>query len=43
MLLDPGPGCLVHSVKRRLDASRLKAIILSHKHLDHSWRHKYHD
>ena len=32
----PGPGCLVHSVKRKLDASKLKAIILSHKHLDHS-------
>ncbi len=36
ILLDPGPGCLVHSVRRKLDASRLKAIILSHKHLDHS-------
>ena len=36
ILLDPGPGCLVHSAKRKLDASKLKAIILSHKHLDHS-------
>lgn len=36
MLFDPGPGCLVHSVKKKLDASKLKAIILSHKHLDHS-------
>ncbi|MBM4445927.1 MAG: MBL fold metallo-hydrolase [Chloroflexi bacterium] len=36
ILLDPGPGCLVHSVKRKLGASKLKAIILSHKHLDHS-------
>lgn len=36
ILIDPGPGCLVHSVKRKLDASKLKAIILSHKHLDHS-------
>jgi ribonuclease BN (tRNA processing enzyme) len=36
LLLDPGPGCLVQSVKRKLDASKLKAIILSHKHLDHS-------
>ena len=36
ILLDPGPGCLVQSVKRKLDASKLKAIILSHKHLDHS-------
>ncbi len=36
ILLDPGPGCLVQSAKRKLDASKLKAIILSHKHLDHS-------
>jgi ribonuclease BN (tRNA processing enzyme) len=36
ILIDPGPGCLVHSVKKKLDASKLKAIILSHKHLDHS-------
>ena len=36
MLFDPGSGCLVHSVKKKLDASKLKAIILSHKHLDHS-------
>jgi ribonuclease BN (tRNA processing enzyme) len=36
ILLDPGPGSLVHSAKRKLDASKLKAIILSHKHLDHS-------
>jgi ribonuclease BN (tRNA processing enzyme) len=36
ILFDPGPGCLVHSVKKKLDASKLKAIILSHKHLDHS-------
>lgn len=36
ILLDPGPGCLVQSVKKKLDALKLKAIILSHKHLDHS-------
>lgn len=36
ILIDPGPGCLVHSVKKKLEASNLKAIILSHKHLDHS-------
>ena len=36
ILLDPGPGCLVQTTKRRLDSSKLKAIILSHKHLDHS-------
>ncbi|MCX8126751.1 MAG: MBL fold metallo-hydrolase [Dehalococcoidia bacterium] len=36
ILLDPGPGCLVHAVKRKLDPTRLAAIVLSHKHLDHS-------
>ncbi len=36
ILIDPGPGCLVHSVKKKLDATKLSAIILSHKHLDHS-------
>lgn len=36
ILLDPGPGCLVQAVKRKLDPNRLGAIILSHKHLDHS-------
>lgn len=36
ILLDPGPGCLVQAAKRKLDPTRLAAIILSHKHLDHS-------
>lgn len=36
ILLDPGPGCLVQAVKRKLDPNKLGAIILSHKHLDHS-------
>ena len=36
ILLDPGPGTLVHAAKRKLMASKLDAIILSHRHLDHS-------
>ncbi len=36
MLLDPGPGTLVRAIKARLSPRRLAAIILSHKHLDHS-------
>jgi ribonuclease BN (tRNA processing enzyme) len=36
ILLDPGPGCLVQSTKRKLRAYRLSAIILSHRHIDHS-------
>lgn len=36
LLLDPGPGCLVYSTKKKLDATHLKAIVLSHKHIDHS-------
>ena len=36
ILFDPGPGCLVQAAKRKLDPTKLTAIILSHKHLDHS-------
>jgi ribonuclease BN (tRNA processing enzyme) len=36
IVLDPGPGCLVQSTKRKLRAYKLSAIILSHRHLDHS-------
>jgi len=36
LLLDPGPGCIVQATKRRLRADKLAAIILSHRHLDHS-------
>ena len=36
ILLDPGPGCIVQSTKRKLGGDKLSAIILSHRHLDHS-------
>ncbi len=36
ILIDPGPGSIVHSTKRKFKADNLKAIILSHRHLDHS-------
>jgi ribonuclease BN (tRNA processing enzyme) len=36
ILLDPGPGSLVHAAKRKLNPEQLSAIILSHRHLDHS-------
>ncbi len=36
ILVDPGPGCIVQSTKRKLRAEKLSAIILSHRHLDHS-------
>jgi ribonuclease BN (tRNA processing enzyme) len=36
ILLDPGPGSIVQSAKRKLNAEKLDAIILSHRHLDHS-------
>jgi ribonuclease BN (tRNA processing enzyme) len=36
ILVDPGPGCIVQSTKRKLRADRLSAIILSHRHLDHA-------
>ena len=36
ILLDPGPGSIVQSTKRKLKAEKLSAIILSHRHLDQS-------
>jgi ribonuclease BN (tRNA processing enzyme) len=36
ILLDPGPGSIVQSTKRKLNAEKLSAIVLSHRHLDHS-------
>ncbi len=34
--LDPGPGALVQAARRKLDPTKLDAILLSHRHLDHS-------
>lgn len=36
ILVDPGPGSIVQSTKRKLRAEKLSAIVLSHRHLDHS-------
>ncbi|MDP2729806.1 MAG: MBL fold metallo-hydrolase [Dehalococcoidales bacterium] len=36
LLVDPGPGCLIQTIKRKLKAEKLSAIVLSHRHLDHS-------
>lgn len=36
ILLDPGPGSIVQTTKRKLNAEKLNAIILSHRHLDHA-------
>ena len=36
ILVDPGPGCITQSTKRKLKGEKLSAIILSHRHLDHS-------
>jgi ribonuclease BN (tRNA processing enzyme) len=36
VLIDPGPGCIVQTTKRKLNAEKLSAIIISHRHLDHS-------
>ena len=36
ILVDPGPGCIVQSTKRKLNVEKLTAIIVSHRHLDHA-------
>ena len=34
--LDPGPGAIVQYAKRKVDLTNLDAIVISHRHLDHS-------
>jgi len=34
--IDPGPGALVHAIRRHLDPTLLDGILLTHQHLDHS-------
>jgi len=36
VLIDPGPGCIVQVTRRKLNAEKLSAIIISHRHLDHA-------
>ena len=36
ILMDPGPGSIVQVTKRKLNPEKLSAIIVSHRHLDHS-------
>ena len=36
ILIDPGPGCIVHTTRKKLNPENLTAIVLSHRHLDHS-------
>jgi len=36
VLVDPGPGCIVQTTKRKLRPEKLSAIIISHRHLDHA-------
>jgi phosphoribosyl 1,2-cyclic phosphodiesterase len=34
--LDPGPGAIVQYAQRKIDLTTLDAIVVSHRHLDHS-------
>ncbi len=36
LLLDPGPGTLVYLAKYKIPLEKIKVIVLSHQHLDHS-------
>jgi len=36
LLLDPGPGTIVHLAKHKIPVEKIRNILISHKHLDHS-------
>ena len=36
ILVDPGPGCIVQFNKNNLNADTISAVIVTHRHLDHS-------
>ncbi len=36
ILVDPGPGCITQVARHDLEPGQLDAILLSHRHLDHS-------
>jgi ribonuclease BN (tRNA processing enzyme) len=36
LLVDPGPGCIVRATDLNLNPEDLSAVIISHRHLDHS-------
>jgi ribonuclease BN (tRNA processing enzyme) len=36
LLVDPGPGCITQVARQNFQAEQLDAILLSHRHLDHS-------
>ena len=35
LCLDPGPGAIVQYAKRKVDLTKVSAIVVSHRHLDH--------
>ncbi|MFN3504757.1 MAG: MBL fold metallo-hydrolase [Caldimicrobium sp.] len=36
LLLDPGPGSIVYLAKNKIPVEKIKTLVVSHKHLDHS-------
>ncbi|MEM1989163.1 MAG: MBL fold metallo-hydrolase, partial [Candidatus Bathyarchaeia archaeon] len=36
MHIDPGPGALIYSLEMGLDPQKIRAILVSHSHLDHA-------